>query len=221
MSARLLRGLLLLSRCRVIGVSLLLALVFSLFIYQFLQDRVSFNSDQLYCIHFCDDLLHGRDVQGFHMPAAPYVFPDMALVLLCSVLTSNLTAVFILYSVLYYSLLLAVLTAICRGLGLSRRDSYVTAALGVAFLLAAHFDPAYVGRFVAFLASDEAREITGQLFGVRGRDVVLFSQPRPVAHVELDLEATTDRLADEVRRRLAPAFTPLETDLEAFSHAVS
>ncbi|HWG42019.1 MAG TPA: hypothetical protein VN688_04475 [Gemmataceae bacterium] len=146
MRDRLLQRLLLLSRWRVVGVSLLLTLVFTLFCYQFLQDRFSFNSDQLYCIHFCDDLLHGHDVQGFHMPAAPYVFPDMVLVLVCSLLTSNLTAAFILYSLLYYGLLLAVLSAICREVGLSRPDSFVTAGVGVAFLLASHFDPVYSGR---------------------------------------------------------------------------
>ena len=82
--------------------------------------------------------------------------------------------------------------------------AYKEEALGI--------DPSHVGRFVAFLASDEAQAITGQLFGVRGADVFLFSQPRPIARCSLDARA--------IREKLAPSFTPLETDLEAFSRAV-
>jgi hypothetical protein len=37
----------------------------------------------------------------------------------------------------------------------------------------------YVARFVSFLSTPEAKTISGQLFGVRGREVMLFSQPRP------------------------------------------
>ena len=88
---------------------------------------------------------------------------------------------------------------------------YKTQALAV--------DPAYVGRFVAFLASGAAQTITGQLFGVRGREVFLFSQPRPVARLTLDANAPLANVALEVEQHFRTAFTPLETDLEAFSHA--
>lgn len=68
----------------------------------------------------------------------------------------------------------------------------------------------YVARLVSFLASDAARHISGQLFGARGREVFVFSQPRPVQRVlqtdqDLDLKA------------LEPHFAELITDLEAFS----
>lgn len=79
-------------------------------------------------------------------------------------------------------------------------------------------DAAFVGRFVAFLASDEAQSISGQLFCVRDAEVMLFSQPRPIARFALDANASHDDLSREVQK-LAAAFTPLETDLEAFSHA--
>jgi NAD(P)-dependent dehydrogenase (short-subunit alcohol dehydrogenase family) len=80
-------------------------------------------------------------------------------------------------------------------------------------------DAAFVGRFVAFLASDDAETITGQLFGVRGPEVMLFSQPRPVARFALDATASIGDLAREVQQTFAGAYTPLETDLEAFAHA--
>jgi len=92
------------------------------------------------------DILHGRDMQGWHLPAAPYIFPDMVLVFACSALTSNITAIFVLYQALYYGLLLAVLMAILRGLGFPRRESFIIGGLSVTFLLAAHFEPVYVNR---------------------------------------------------------------------------
>jgi len=68
----------------------------------------------------------------------------------------------------------------------------------------------HVARLVSFLASERAAHITGQLFGVRGREVFVFSQPRPAQRIlqgdkKLDLKA------------LEPHFTELVTDLEAFA----
>lgn len=130
---------------RAASVCLLLAIVFPLFGYHLLQDPFGFNSDQLYCAHFCDDLWQGRDVQGFHMPGAPYVFPDMALLLFCRMLTSNVAVLFLLYSFCFYTLLIFVLMMICRRIGFFWEESFAIAGLGVAFLLAYHIDPAYDG----------------------------------------------------------------------------
>ena len=68
----------------------------------------------------------------------------------------------------------------------------------------------YVARLAGFLASERAAHITGQLFGARGREVFVFSQPRPAKRIlqddgPLDLEV------------LETHFTELVTDLEAFS----
>jgi len=67
----------------------------------------------------------------------------------------------------------------------------------------------YVARVVSYLASARAKQISGQLFGVRGREVFVFSQPRPVERVlqgeELDLAP------------LEAHFAELVTDLEAFA----
>jgi NAD(P)-dependent dehydrogenase (short-subunit alcohol dehydrogenase family) len=76
----------------------------------------------------------------------------------------------------------------------------------------------YVARFVGWLCSP-ACEVTGQIFGVRGREVFLFSQPRPVARIvtaplaELTPEALDAAIAIEMRDR----FVDLSTDLEAFN----
>ena len=63
-----------------------------------------------------------------------------------------------------------------------------------------------VGRFAAYLAGPAAAGITGQLFGVRGGELLLFSEPRPVARL---LCGAGEELADGVKRELAPHFTPL------------
>lgn len=75
----------------------------------------------------------------------------------------------------------------------------------------------YVARLVSFLASAAAAKISGQLFGARGRELFLFSQPRPAARVLQPRGASAlSELAREVEA-LAPHFTDLVTDLEAFS----
>ncbi|MDP3159674.1 MAG: SDR family oxidoreductase [Reyranella sp.] len=72
----------------------------------------------------------------------------------------------------------------------------------------------HVANLVASLASPAAKAITGQLFGVRGREVFLFSQPRPVATLVVDQPAT---LAQDLTARFAGQFTDMTTDLEAFN----
>lgn len=75
----------------------------------------------------------------------------------------------------------------------------------------------HVARLVAYLCLP-ATEVTGQLFGVRGREVFLFSQPRPVARIAApeggwDLAA----LDQAVKAELAGKFTDMKTDLEVFN----
>lgn len=69
----------------------------------------------------------------------------------------------------------------------------------------------YVARLVSYLASDRAAHISGQLFGVRGREVFVFSQPRPVQRMLQSDDAALDL------KPLEGNFSDLVTDLEAFS----
>ncbi len=76
----------------------------------------------------------------------------------------------------------------------------------------------HVASFVAYLAGPAAAKISGQLFGVRGREVFLFSQPRPAARlVRTDADWTAESLAPAVAAEFAGHFTELATDLEAFN----
>lgn len=69
----------------------------------------------------------------------------------------------------------------------------------------------YVARLVSFLAGQA--KISGQIFGVRGREVFVFSQPRPAARVVQPRE----RFDAALLAQLEPHFADLVTDLEAFS----
>ena len=70
----------------------------------------------------------------------------------------------------------------------------------------------HVGNLVGWLAGPGAGDVSGQLFGVRGREIFLFSQPRPAQRT-----VYADAGWESVRTALAPSFVPLETDLEAFN----
>ena len=71
---------------------------------------------------------------------------------------------------------------------------------------------------LAYLVSADVAGITGQVFGVRGQEVFLFSQPRPVATVGQLGGWTHDALRRAIDATLRPCMTPLQTDLELFQH---
>jgi NAD(P)-dependent dehydrogenase (short-subunit alcohol dehydrogenase family) len=76
----------------------------------------------------------------------------------------------------------------------------------------------HVAALVAALCSPASQSVTGQLLGVRGREVFLFGQPRPVATLTAeDKDWTPDDLAQALGAKLAGQFTDLGTDLEAFN----
>jgi len=72
----------------------------------------------------------------------------------------------------------------------------------------------HVASLVTALCTPAAKGVTGQLLGVRGREVFLFGQPRPVG--KLDVE-TPDALAADLVAKLGAKFTDMTTDLEAFN----
>ncbi len=72
----------------------------------------------------------------------------------------------------------------------------------------------HVANLVTALASPAGKTITSQLLGVRGREVFLFGQPRPVAKLEVETPAT---LAQDLIAKFGDKFTDMTTDLEAFN----
>jgi NAD(P)-dependent dehydrogenase (short-subunit alcohol dehydrogenase family) len=71
---------------------------------------------------------------------------------------------------------------------------------------------------LTFLLGDDAAEISGQIFGVRGHEIFLFSQPRPVCTIGQAGGWTHETLQRAVNATLRPSFVPLQTDLELFQH---
>jgi NAD(P)-dependent dehydrogenase (short-subunit alcohol dehydrogenase family) len=72
----------------------------------------------------------------------------------------------------------------------------------------------HVANLVTALCTPAAKPITGQLLGVRGREVFLFGQPRPVAKLEAE---KPEALAGDIVAKLGAKFTDMTTDLEAFN----
>lgn len=67
-----------------------------------------------------------------------------------------------------------------------------------------------IAPLAAFLCSDAASGITGQIFGARGNEVYLYSQPRPVRTMHKDDGWTVEALAERLPIAWASAFTPAE-----------
>jgi hypothetical protein len=78
--------------------------------------------------------------------------------------------------------------------------------------------PRDVAPLAVFLASDDAADISGQIFGVRGKEIFVFSQPRPVRSVHHGEGWTPERLAEIFRGTLGHALVPLESSAQYFSY---
>ena len=69
--------------------------------------------------------------------------------------------------------------------------------------------PERVAPFVVGLCADEAKDVSGQIFGVRNNEIYLFSQPRPIRNAHsgdrLDAEERGRYCLADAARRLLPA----------------
>lgn len=75
-----------------------------------------------------------------------------------------------------------------------------------------------VAAAAAWLASELGQSVTGQLVGVRGREVFLMSQPRPIATVTADTGGWTEEsLAEAAAASFGDSYVDLKTDLESFN----
>lgn len=77
--------------------------------------------------------------------------------------------------------------------------------------------PAHIAPLVAFLSSDEAADVSGQIFGVRGKEIMVFSQPRPVRSV-YNAEGWDIDSIKAVKGALQSDFTPLEVSKDVFPY---
>ncbi len=68
-----------------------------------------------------------------------------------------------------------------------------------------------------FLASDAAREVTGQVFATRHNEIFLMSSPRPIRGIHRGEGWTPELIAEHALPALKEAFMPLDRSGEVFS----
>lgn len=74
-----------------------------------------------------------------------------------------------------------------------------------------------VAPMVAFLCTDVAKEVTGQVFCVRKNEIFLFSPSRPVRSLHREQGWTTSSIATEVLPTLKPNLFPLQVSSDIFA----
>jgi NAD(P)-dependent dehydrogenase (short-subunit alcohol dehydrogenase family) len=78
--------------------------------------------------------------------------------------------------------------------------------------------PAHIAPLAAFLASDEAKDVSGQIFGVRGKEIMLFGHHRPMMRVHHADGWTPERIAEMFPGTLQHHLAPLETSGQYFNY---
>ena len=78
--------------------------------------------------------------------------------------------------------------------------------------------PAHIAPLVCYLASDDAQTVTGQIFGVRGKEIMLFSQPRPIRSLISEEGWTPEKLQLMLKGAFGSSFYALDTSPSVFSY---
>ncbi|MEZ5738591.1 MAG: SDR family oxidoreductase [Burkholderiaceae bacterium] len=73
-----------------------------------------------------------------------------------------------------------------------------------------------IAPLAAFLLSDQAADITGQIFGVRANEIFLFNQSRPVRSVHRSEGWTPQTVAEHAIPTLRASFVPLDRSADVF-----
>jgi NAD(P)-dependent dehydrogenase (short-subunit alcohol dehydrogenase family) len=78
--------------------------------------------------------------------------------------------------------------------------------------------PEHIAPVAVFLASEGAKEVSGQVLGVRGKEIMLFGASRPVMRVHRDGGWTPEALAEIFPGTLRHHLIPLETSGQYFNY---
>jgi len=78
-------------------------------------------------------------------------------------------------------------------------------------------ETAKIAPLAVFLASDLAKDVTGQIFGVRANEIFLFSQNRPLRAVHRSEGWTPETIAEHAIPSLRASFYPLDRSQDVFS----
>src|SRR6059036_3119815 len=78
--------------------------------------------------------------------------------------------------------------------------------------------PAHIAPVAVFLASDAARDVNGQVFGVRGKEIMLFSHERPIMRVHNSEGWTPESFAEIFPGTLQHHLVPHVTSGQYFNY---
>jgi NAD(P)-dependent dehydrogenase (short-subunit alcohol dehydrogenase family) len=78
--------------------------------------------------------------------------------------------------------------------------------------------PEHIAPIAVFLASEEAKDVSGQVFGVRGKEIMLFNHMRPIMRIHDDQGWTPERLAQMFPGTLQHHLVRLESSGQYFNY---
>ena len=78
--------------------------------------------------------------------------------------------------------------------------------------------PAHIAPVAVFLASDAARDVSGQVFGVRGKEIMLFGHERPIMRVHNSEGWTPEGFTEMFPGTLQHHLVPLVTSGQYFNY---
>ena len=78
-------------------------------------------------------------------------------------------------------------------------------------------EPGKIAPFVAYLTSDLAKEVSGQIFAVRANEIFLMSQSRPLRSVHADGGWSIETIAERAIPAMQANFYPLDRSQDVFS----
>lgn len=77
--------------------------------------------------------------------------------------------------------------------------------------------PEQIAPLAAFLCSDSAQSISGQIFGARGNEIYLYSQPRPTRTLHRSEGWSVASIANTLPHAFKSSFTPMERTKDVIS----
>ena len=77
--------------------------------------------------------------------------------------------------------------------------------------------PDHIAQLIAFLGTDAAAKVSGQIFGVRGNEIYLYNQPRPIRILARTDGWNPEKLAEHWLPAVEKAFTPLERTRDVYA----
>ena len=78
--------------------------------------------------------------------------------------------------------------------------------------------PAHIAPLAAYLATDAAKDVSGQVFGVRGKEIMLFSAMRPIMRLHHHEGWTLERLSEMFPGTLQQHLVRLESSGQYFNY---